>query len=576
MRASAKSDGISVRAIAGSHAVLLAMNASQAARQNLLGFAIARRANGQLHWLNGFKFFKDLVPDPSPGETRSTLKHPIQSFLWGHYSASPGRDFTYVVRPLYLPGDGDLDNLRAGVDVEVTVSTERADSGTHSVFFNRGAIVSQGFARRFGNSPPDDVDDTNAEEVKWLSRGLLEAALAFIGQASGPEHEIRCAFYELTYSPVLEALKAAAGRGAKVQVVYEAGHVKTDGTFEHTGIGDDNQREVDKVAGTPNLSFHARTRHIAIPHNKFMIALHNGQPRAVWTGSTNITPSGFLGQTNVGHWIRDTHVATAFNAYWEQIAQDPDRTPLKAWVMANNARPQGELPPNSVTALFSPRASTKMLDWYGARMDAASQTVMLTAAFGVTRRLAEHFNNDRDYLRFLLMERANSNAETQAMLTRDRDTRIALGQTLGKDTITHKIDGWKLDKWFAEEQHFRRKGHVFYVHTKIMMIDPLTDDPLVFTGSANFSPNSLSSNDENMVLIRGNTGVADTYTCEFFRLFNHFFFRTVANRVAMRHEDEDQAQKAVFLDPTDGWTNRHFEPGTYHSRRRLLFAVPPQ
>ena len=51
------------------------------------------------------------------------------------------------------------------------------------------------------------------------------------------------------------------------------------------------------------------------------------------------------------------------------------------------------------------------------------------------------------------------------------------------------IKEFELDKWFFEEEHFRPKndGFVFFVHTKFLLIDPLSDDPLVCSGSANFS-----------------------------------------------------------------------------------------
>ena len=38
-----------------------------------------------------------------------------------------------------------------------------------------------------------------------------------------------------------------------------------------------------------------------------------------------------------------------------------------------------------------------------------------------------------------------------------------------------------------------------YVHSKFLMMDPLGDDPIVVTGSANFSDASTNSNDENML-----------------------------------------------------------------------------
>ena len=157
------------------------------------------------------------------------------------------------------------------------------------------------------------------------------------------------------------------------------------------------------------------------------------------------------------------------------------------------------------------------------------------------------------------------------MLERDRDTQIALGASLNRDAIELELGGHRLDEWFREEEHYRRVGHIFYVHTKIMLIDVLTDDPLVFTGSANFSPNSLLANDENMLLIRGDTAVADVYVTEFLRLFNHFYFRHIAQTLA--REGSGDPTKAVFLDPTDGWVDRHFRSGTYHCRRRELFRA---
>jgi phosphatidylserine/phosphatidylglycerophosphate/cardiolipin synthase-like enzyme len=104
-----------------------------------------------------------------------------------------------------------------------------------------------------------------------------------------------------------------------------------------------------------------------------------------------------------------------------------------------------------------------------------------------------------------------------------------------------------------------------------MLVDVLTDDPLVFTGSANFSPNSLLSNDENMLLIRGDTHVADVYVTEFERLFNHFYFRHIAQLLS--RQGAGQPAKAAYLDPTDEWVDRHFRPGSYYCRRRELFSA---
>jgi len=94
----------------------------------------------------------------------------------------------------------------------------------------------------------------------------------------------------------------------------------------------------------------------------------------------------------------------------------------------------------------------------------------------------------------------------------------------------------------------------------------------VCSGSANFSSNSLLQNDENMLLIRGNTRVADIYMTEFDRIFRHFYFRDIANQLA--GSTSDQAT-SIFLDETDGWSQSYFKPGTLKCNRRLMFFEKP-
>jgi phosphatidylserine/phosphatidylglycerophosphate/cardiolipin synthase-like enzyme len=99
----------------------------------------------------------------------------------------------------------------------------------------------------------------------------------------------------------------------------------------------------------------------------------------------------------------------------------------------------------------------------------------------------------------------------------------------------------------------------------VLLIDPLSDDPLVCSGSANFSKNSLTANDENMLLIRGNTRVADIYMTELDRIFRHFRARDIINATA------DQHKNVLLLDTTDGWIEPNFTDGTFKNNRRLLF-----
>lgn len=564
-------DGITVRAIAGTRAVILGMDATtEQARRGLLGFGIGkRRADGRITPLRGFKFFAETVPEPRPGERRSTFEHPIQDFQWGDYAAPPGSEITYVVRAIY----GRPDALEPGPEIELQARTGNEAGSLHEVHFNRGAIPSQAFADRFGNVGPteEEMNDPANEKVRWLSRGLLEAMLGLIAEAQGPRHELRVAAYEFVYRPVLEALAAAAGRGATVRISFDAGDRRRDGSIVPSHISEANLAEISRAGldALSTASLHPRTRYSAIPHNKFMILREDDRPVAIWTGSTNFTPSGFLGQSNVAHLIRDPELATHYDAYWERIATDPETRDFKTFNTGRFPDP-GALAQDRITPIFSPRRAG-MLEWYAGALRGATASAMLTSAFGVSQPLAEALAEDRDFLRFLLMESVERNPERRALITADPDTVIALGERLNSQAIRYQIDGYRLDQWFREEEHFRKQGHIFYIHTKIMGLDLLSGDPKLFTGSANFSKGSVESNDENMLLLRGPAfrRVAEIYAVEFMRLFNHLYFRTVAVRNAQLLRGSPA--RAAILDPDDRWVARHFRPGSYHDHLRRLF-----
>src|SRR5690348_11349256 len=171
MRVRRKKEGFSVHAIPGTYVVLLGINAEAPAAKGLLGFAIYRadHTENEAYWIKGFRTFEETDPNPTPGTLVSTQEHPVQSFLWGDYTAKAKHKYTYRVVPMF----GSPKSLRPGKPVDVPVSTEEEDQGIHAVYFNRGVAGSQAYARKFHNRPPDEVPDRKA--LIWLSRGLEEA-----------------------------------------------------------------------------------------------------------------------------------------------------------------------------------------------------------------------------------------------------------------------------------------------------------------------------------------------------------------------------------------------------------------
>ncbi len=571
--------GLSVNAIAGTNVVFFGINASTAARKNLLGFAIRRIDHtetgtpGSDRWLSGRKVFKSVVPSPDAHKDYETNLHPVQSFVWSDYRAKPGYRYTYFIHPMY--GTPSAPQLAA--PVEVYVQTEASDdTGAHAIFFNRGAVASQAFSQKFPDLADKDsidlkrFDDPQDSATAWLSRGLLEAALGFINSTTADE-KLRVAAYEFSYAPILLALKAAHVRGVDIKIVYEAGTKKKGGQIKDTSATASAKEAIAKHQ-IPTSILIKRTKRAAIPHNKFMVKLRKNsagkhRPEEVWTGSSNFTMSGFLGQANCGHLVRDADVAKTFMAYWTTLSGDPVPEKLKPWVMNETPNPAASLP-SRTTVLFSPRKDSKMLAWYAARVAEAKSAVFFTAAFGLnpdTNALHAQVMEKAETMRYVLLEKPDFDAGK--LHKSDLGFLAANGAGLGMDSRTRDpLPGWKLASWFPEF-HFRDQGNVFYVHLKFLLLDPMGDDPLVITGSANFSPNSLLGNDENMLLIRGDKRVAHTYLTEFDRLFRHFSYRNAANDGGAKSADTGK-----FLIEGKDWTLKDFRKDSFHDRRRRLFA----
>jgi len=444
--------------------------------------------------------------------------------------------------------------------------------GRHTIVFNRGVAASQAYSRRFGNRRPDKIEDKKLREAafKWLSRGLEEAIVDFIGQAKSNKFALRAAVYEFSHLPVLKAFGKAAKK-ADVKIIYDR---RKGGPFEAS-------EKAVKKARIKGL-MKRRETNSAIAHNKFIVLLKNGKPVEVFTGSTNMTAGGIYGQSNVGHIIRDEDVAQQYLDFWNRLNRDPEYKDLRPANVAATPDPVGAPPANSVTPFFSPRSDLTLLEWYAERMKAATDFVGFTAAFGISRTISPVLLEERDYARYLIVESEGSKrtpkkkpGEPQKKspfdifqkIRKTTNNKIARGASLRKN---NDAVGNQLHRWL-DEQLTGLNGHVKYVHTKYLILDAMTADPVVISGSANFSKASTDSNDENMVVIRGDTDVADAFVGEFMRLFNHFYFRDVVQR----QTSEDAGEKPVrssHLVGDDSWTDRYFEPGSIKALERKLFA----
>jgi phosphatidylserine/phosphatidylglycerophosphate/cardiolipin synthase-like enzyme len=553
MRVMRRSKGLTVRAIAGSHTVLLGFDLTDAT--GCMGFAVHRTDHNadEAYWLRGMKVFRSIIPAPAQGADYSLRMHPVQGFQWADYTAKPGHRYTY--RVVSLKGPPNKLVIRQSVSLDVT--TEVDDDGRHGIWFNRGAAASQAFTKRYARDFPTDTEDS--ESYDWLARGLNRAFLEVVARATGPGWSLHGAFYEFTWKRAALAFGEAAARGAEVKLVIHGRDKDKPGANDEDHTAADARRTVADAAIDALVTWRTAEATSALQHNKFLVLSRDGVPQAVWTGSTNLTVGGVYGHSNVGHLITSVAVASVFLDYWNQLHDNTVTSKrLRVWTGASNPIDTSVVPVvpvASVASVFSPRADLSVLEWYGRLVDSATSSAHITGAFGLNKVFFPALQRDRPIIRNVLLDKPPSGTSKPIPMT-DPDVRVATGAA-----FTTPLAQW------AAEKLTGFNGHVPYIHTKIILIDPLTARPTVLTGSANYSDNSTDTNEENTVIIVGDTRVADIYLTEYYRIFIHLAARNFRQNPA-----PDPAPMWTFLAEDDSWAGEYFAADSWRGHLRQLVA----
>jgi len=556
-------------AVTGTNTIAFAIDCKEDAMTNLLGFTVEKQYKDPDNkdvrvTVMGFKVFKERIENPVPGALYSTYDNPIQSFTWEDFSAYPDMEYTYHFTPLY---DNPL-NIRRGKTYSIEVKTEPAwMDNQHSVFFNRGVASSQAYAVKFGNKNPDDVPDGKAYD--WLSRGLKEAIITFIGKAQKDDHLYGC-FYEFRNDEILTKFREAAERGVKIEIIFDAkdnGHTDNKtGKWVDSFPKKENEDAIKRAQldTNPNITLIPRQRNKSyLCHNKFMVLVKD-KPTMVWTGSTNLSKGGIFGQTNVGHALEDEKAATDYLTYWNKLKDDPDSKTIKDAdelihkdIMAVSKIPAG------LTCILSPRKKDDILKLYATLLDSAKDCACITLAFGVHK-----------YFEEALSDNTTANALTFLLLEKDDPD---ISDYIYKNNIVKAVGSYIQDnsvyKWVKETNTaaLGLNTHVMYVHTKFMLVDPLGGEPVIVTGSANFSEAATETNDENMIILKGKEykRVADIYFTEFMRIFNHYYFRWIVRKM-LEKGVTDLENPAFLTSDYKKWTDQ-YRHGKYKRRRIDIF-----
>ncbi|PIF47862.1 phosphatidylserine/phosphatidylglycerophosphate/cardiolipin synthase-like enzyme [Pseudomonas sp. 29] len=537
-------DDFRVKAYAGTNGVLLAMDLAESRRQGLLGFAIEKQ-QGAKPWLflfNSLTFPNKAHTFPQFHATPSD-KAPLQKFRWADYAVNPGMTLHYRVHLAY----GTADAVQLGESLELTITSDDGHPSNQSVIFNRAVAASQAFQRKFPdldaqisankNMPIEAWPDAARQ---WLENGLLGRLLRFIERAVDGQWALDIAIYEYQLQAIVDAVNAAFTRGVQVRVLYHARPDDEDTTLNEASLG-----------ALPPASKRGRVTH-NIFHNKFMVlsrvdASGTHQPEAVLCGSTNFTANGVYRQANVVHVLDDASIAASYLQTFEQIWAQPDDIGVtRDWITEHNPMS----PQQPVFAGFSPRTGGADLQAFVQIISAAKKDVLFVTAFSLPDAILNALLGQPhdDVLRYGLQNTASRITGFHA----DRSAEFAATALLNTG-----LEGW------LRENMKGQKGNLL-VHTKAVVTDFTTDTPTIISGSHNLSVSASNGNDENYLIIRGDTDLADRYGLELLRFYEHYRFRYFAKKLALKQVSP--------LAVDDRWTNDYYIEGDLRQLSRLRFA----
>jgi phosphatidylserine/phosphatidylglycerophosphate/cardiolipin synthase-like enzyme len=122
-------------------------------------------------------------------------------------------------------------------------------------------------------------------------------------------------------------------------------------------------------------------------------------------------------------------------------------------------------------------------------------------------------------------------------------------------------------EWFAREIRKLPKG-IAMVHSKVVVVDPFGEHPVVITGSHNLGPKASSGNDENLLIFRDAHGLAAAYATNVMSIYHQYRWR-------LRRQLQSASKRWKGLQDGDQWQQGYLQDGSM-GLRELSFWVGEQ
>jgi hypothetical protein len=523
------------------------------------GFAVQRKLDAAAGGATTTSWLENFAP-PGPaafqtGETRSSDLWPFRAFTWTDHTVSRGDAVRYRVVPIMEDPADSTKLLPPKLSTASSWSPKRtigAPSKTaYEAYFNRGFVISQFISRYLVDHYPGlaieaaltkfkaEITTHDEDAIRaFLSGELRTVLLKLLADANARGDEVHAALYELSDHELITGLTAF---GARAHVVLSNGSIQAK---KHQKAADARKRD-ENAAGRAALVHAAvdvgtHDRFISPPalgHNKFLVLSHAGTPQQVWTGSTNWTPTGLCTQLNNALLISDPVTAEAYHAQWQKLRDAASSHP-PTLVSAN--RVPTSVGPGKKDSVHFTRAPDKVdLTELGTIVSGARQGVLflmfMPGGSGVLKDVRALIAAKPTLLiRGVVSQLPGGRADEQSGPTTRVtvtvvDTPSGAGDpdpttydVVQPQGMTHPAAGWAAE--VTRDQFLHGIGFAI-IHSKVLLVDPFGDDPIVVTGSRNLSLSASQDNDENFVVVRGDRVLAEAYAVNIQSAWRHYAAR---------------------------------------------------
>lgn len=389
----------------------------------------------------------------------------------------------------------------------------------------------------FNHSVATNLAQTQA--ATNLADSLDEKLISYINEC---QNDLSIAIYN-SYSPsssagIAGAINAAFDRGVKVRIIY-------DGSTSSAMIPLLNQ--LIPVLPSPSSSSYG------IMHNKFVVFdAENIDPNKpiVWTGSTNWTVSQIDGpDRNNAIVIQDQALALAykmeFDEMWGSSSMVPNTVNSKFGPYKSDNTPHHFVVGNKVIdAYFSPSDGTnaKIIDAINSADTDLEIATMLITRSDVKNALLGKFNAGLTNINLMVDSQNPSGNQISA---------IQAGLPAGH-AVVYTLSG--------------------IMHHKFMVVDNFnhSSDPLVLTGSHNWSTSAETKNDENVLVVH-DANVANQY----FQAFADLYQQAGGNMEFLGIEPSPSNARlcTIYPNPTVGYCTINWDQTLSTSVKISIYSL---